>query len=341
MTTLSPHTILCSTTNTPSLLEQSGNHTLLLLRQTLRHHDRNHDVQIALLTGELVHRNALALHLQHLARLRNSLLPELHAVSVQVRHVAPPAQQRVLQRNAVVHPQVVIVACEGRVLALLKNHHHVARIQIGMLVALVLERDLLSVLHAALNVHRDRVRLRHQLPTVTHVTRLVKGLSLASALLARLLDLLHKTGSQLNALQNEARSLAHGTSMHVVRIIGARSVAVLTELLTVERERLLASVVQLLQCDRNCRLHILVSLLASKSSKSKDITEWVEALLTIVLFSLFHTFLSLNIVHTSLVLVGETVVGRLNVDELRFTLLRFTLVWMVLQTQLSIGLLDL
>lgn len=285
--------------------------------------------------------HAFSLDLQHLARLRDALLAELHSVAVQVRQVTLPANQRVLQTNAVVHLQIVPVAHEHGVLLLLENNDHVTGVQIGVLVALMLEGDLLAVLHAALNIHGDRVLLRHQLVAVAHVAGLIEGLALAAALLAGLLDLLDEAGSKLNTLKNHAASLADRAGVHMIRVVRARAMAVLAELLAVDIEGHFAAVVQILQSDGNRSLHVLISLLSAEASEAEYIGEGIEALLSSLLLSLLHSLFSLHVVHSSFVFVGQAVVGRLNVNELGFALLSLTLVGVVLQTEFPICSLDL
>ena len=127
----------------------------------------------------------------------------------------------------------------------------------------------------------------------------------------------------------------------MIRIVRARAMAVLAELLAVDVEGHFAAVVQILQSDGNRSLHVLIPLLSAEASKAKYIGEGIEALLGSLLFSLLHSLFSLHVVHSSFVFVRQAVVGRLNVNELGFAFLSLTLVGVVLQTEFPICSLDL
>lgn len=336
-TTLYSHRSLLFSFSIPHL-EVGLNRLLLLSTQAGGHHDRDGNVQISLLTGELVDGHSLSLNLQHLTGLGDGLLAEIHTVTIQMVNVMTPAEQSLLQRNAVINTKIVVVASEQAVLALLQHHNHVTRVQLGMLVSLVLEGDLLSILHTTLNIHRHGMRLGDELVTMADTALLIKGLTLSTTFLAGLLNLLHKARSQLNTLVDNSASLTHRTSVHMVGVICSRTVAVRANLLAVEGEGVLTSVVQILQSDGNRRLHILVTLLSAKVTESEEISEGVEALLLISLLSLLDTLLTLYIVDTSLIVIRETLISGTDVVPLFFALVRLTLIRMVFEGQLSVGL---
>ena len=103
---------------------------------------------------------------------------------------------------------------------------------------------------------------------------------------------------------------------------------------------MLTSVVQIFESNRNGGLHILVTLLSSEVSETKEIGEWIEAVLLISLFSLFHALFTLHIVHTSLVIVRKTFVSCTNIVPLLFAFIGLTLIRVIFQSQFSICLLD-
>lgn len=322
-------------TNKSKPLEKRGNRVALLLRDRLRHLHRNRNVQISLLRGEIVHRHSLSLDLQHLPRLRHAILSKLHRMSVQMRYAVRPAQQRVLQRDLEVHLQIVPIAGEHAVFALLQHHDDVPGVQIRMLVALVLKHDLLAILHTTLDIHADLMRLRRQLPAVANVAHFIEDLTLATTFRAGLLHLLNKTRSQLDSLQNDTRTLAGRAGVDMIRIVRSCSVAVLAELLTVDVELLFSSVVEFFQGYGNSGLHVLVSLSTTAIAKTKDI-KGIETMLVALLFSLLKALFAFGIVGSSLILVRESVVRSLNIFISSFALLRFALIRVILQTQLSI-----
>lgn len=324
-----------------TLLKQSDDCLLLLVIQRLRHNYRDRDVQITLLRWEFMNWHTLTLNLQHLSRLRDSILSKLHTVTVQVSQMALPANQGILQANAEVHPEIISVTREQIMLLLLKNDNHMTGIQIGVLVTLMLEGNLLSILHAALDFHRNHMRLCDQLVTVAHVAGLVVCLSLTAAFPARLLDLLYESRGKLHTLENDAATLAHRACVNMLRIISTSTVTVIAEFLSVNAEVHFATVVQILQCDGYSSLHILISLLSTKSTKAEDISERIEALLVSLLLSLLHAFFTLHIIYSSFVFIREAIIRCLDINELGFALVGFTLIRVVFQAQLSVRSLNL
>lgn len=312
-------------------LENISNCGLLFLTERFGHLHSDRNVQISLLRREIVNWHALAFDLQHLSRLRDSLLSELHCVTIEVSNAIRPAEQSVLQRDLEVHLQVVSVACKETMFLLLENDDDMARVQIGVLISLVLEDNLLAVLHSALDVESDLVRLRHQLLSVADMAGLVKDLSLASALRTGLLHLLDEPRGKLNTLENNSRTLTNGTLPNMIWVVRSCSVAMLAQLFAVDVERLLSSVVQLLQSDRNRSLHVLVPLLSSEASEAKNI-ERIETLLTSLLLSFRYSFLSARIIHSPFVVIRKAVISILDINVSFLAFLGLTLVRMILKT---------
>ena len=99
-------------------------------------------------------------------------------------------------------------------LLLLKDDHHVAGDDSGCLVSFTVEGDLLAVLHALVNMDLEDLALALSLLSLALLAAilLLDDFSLAVALRAHSLHLLHHTGSNL--------SQADGDSVSVARITG-------------------------------------------------------------------------------------------------------------------------
>jgi len=81
--------------------------------------------------------------------------PKAHCVSVEVHELRIDAEQRLAQRDGVVHPEVVALAPEARVRSCRHAENEVARLVARMLVAAAADADLMAVGCSALDIDRD------------------------------------------------------------------------------------------------------------------------------------------------------------------------------------------
>ena len=100
------------------------------------------------------------------------------------------------------HEQILSLALKHGVLLLVKHNDDVARRQPRLLVALAVERDALTILHALVNVHLQNLSLGHDLLSIARLALvlLLDHLTRALALVAVALDLLHHAGRKLAQL---------------------------------------------------------------------------------------------------------------------------------------------
>lgn len=253
-----------------------------------------------------------------------------------------PSQQSLLQGDTHLHAKIVALTSEQRMRKLLKHNNDIARIKIGMLIALILKGDLLVVIHAPLNGHGQRVIFLDQLVTLALGTHMIKDRASTSTLRALLLHLGHESGSELTTNHLDASSAANGTLVDMIGIISARTTTSLANNIAANGDLDLSAVVEVLKADSQLDLGVLVALALSETEgMSEDAAEGVEAAASLLLLlALLEAGLTLVIVDSSLVLIGENVVGFLNIDELGLAFFGLALVGVVLEAQLSVGTLD-
>ena len=272
----------------------------------------------------------------------NTTLSNFNNVLIEVFDGLSPSQQSLLQGDTHLHAKIVALTSKQRMRKLLKHNNNIARIKIGMLVALILKGDLLVVIHTPLNGHGQRVIFLDQLVTLALGTHMIKDRASTSTLRALLLHLGHKSGSELTTNHLDASSAANGTLVDMIGIISARTTTSLANNIAANGDLDLSAVVEVLKADSQLDLGVLVALALSETEgMSEDAAEGVEAAASLLLLlALLEAGLTLVIVDSSLVLIGENVVGFLNIDELGLAFFGLALVGVVLEAQLSVGTLD-
>lgn len=272
----------------------------------------------------------------------NTTLANFNNVLIEVLDGLSPSQQSLLQGDTHLHAKIVTLTSEQRMRKLLKHNNNIARIEVGMLVALILKGDLLVVIHAPLNGHGQGVVFLDQLVTLALGTHMIKDRASTSALRALLLHLGHESGSELTTNHLDASSAANGTLVDMIGIISARTTTSLANNIAANGDLDLSAVVEVLEADSQLDLGVLVALALSETEgMSEDAAEGVEAAASLLLLlTLLEAGLTLVIVDSSLVLIGENVVGFLNIDELGLAFFGLALVGVVLEAQLSVGTLD-
>lgn len=273
----------------------------------------------------------------------NTTLSNFNNVLIEVFDGLSPSQQSLLQGDTHLHAKIVALTSKQRMRKLLKHNNDIARIEVGMLIALILKGDLLVVIHTPLNGHGQRVIFLDQLVTLALGTHMIKDRASTSTLRALLLHLGHESGSELTTNHLDASSAANGTLVDMIGIISARTTTSLANNIAANGDLDLSAVVEVLKADSQLDLGVLVALALSETEgMSEDAAEGVEAAasLLLLLLALLEAGLTLVIVDSSLVLIGENVVGFLNIDELGLAFFGLALVGVVLEAQLSVGTLD-
>ncbi|GMT08330.1 hypothetical protein PENTCL1PPCAC_30504, partial [Pristionchus entomophagus] len=330
-----------------------------LIRQQLAEHpsavvverrgERNSELddEVALVGGVAVVRHALRLDHLHVAVVdhlaRQGGVEDLAVV--ERRDHAVEAAQRLHQVDLLLHDQIGALSGEAVVLLLVEHDDDVSRRQTRLLVSLQIKDDLLSVVHARLDLHLEDLLLVHLLLGIA---------ALAAVLLRDHLALAHTRGAPTLHLGDHARSEPLHPDDDSVSValaallLGADRAAPTLARLAQAHARDLplsgASLVELLERDAHL-VHRrsdspLPSAAAAPSASeehAEDVHGVVEALATAA--AALQKIASLLIIDRALLRVGEDLVGLGDVLELLGVV--GVLVRVVFQREFPVRLLEL
>jgi hypothetical protein len=264
-------------------------------------------------------RHALTVNLEHIAGRRDAGSLDGHVVVVEVLEHGVDAEQRLLERDEQLDAQVVAVANHVRIGDGANVENEIGRGVVGMLVALLLENDLVAVGHALLDDQNELV-LVTVLEFVTVALGALGGndFALAAALGALGLNALDKAGSETTLLHDGTSALALGAIVNIVGIVTAGAAALLAEhgFLVLHAER--ATDIEVLERDRQVnmqRSQLLFLLTATTiatttTTAAKELRENVKRIMTAAAgLIVFETVFAVLIVNASFVFIGKNFIG--------------------------------
>jgi len=317
--------------------------------ESLREDDAELDDETALLVRSLVDWHSLVHDALDISRRDyfSGSADESELTAVEMADAELVAAEGLLQTQLVLHVKVVAVALEESVLFLLEDDDDVARDDIGCLISLAAENDLLAVTHASVDVHLENLFLLSDLRSVALDASifLTNDLSLAAAIRARLLKLLNHTRGDLSERHFDTLSSAALALLDSVGTLRSLAVAVSAKHVLVLSQFAGLSLVELLEGDlvRVCEI-LAFPLLGSSSSASttskeaatKELRENILSRKSTTT-SFLQSLLSILVVDLTLVCIGEDLVCMADLLELLQSLwVVGILVWVVLHSHLTI-----
>mmetsp|Transcript_11858 Transcript_11858/g.27159 ORF Transcript_11858/g.27159 Transcript_11858/m.27159 type:complete len:271 (+) Transcript_11858:343-1155(+) len=239
---------------------------------------------------------------------------------------------------------MIAIAMEVIVFLLHDEEVQVSSGHARLLIRNALERYSLPGVHALVQIDGqvDLLLLRFSIGTIPAVRS--PHFSMRHASLVALLDLLDEARGDLLHSHLHAGTLALLVVLHAFLPVG-------TECLSHVRNFDFISKVKLLQCDTQRHVDVwrgllALSSLASEATPESEVAEYiiepaVASALSLALFVLLEPLLPMPVVYVLLLLVSQNFVGIVDLGELFRGTLFLVLVGVILQTLLSVCLLDL
>lgn len=262
--------------------------------------------------------HALAVNLEHIAGRRDTGALDGHVVVVEVLEDSVDAEQRLLEGDEQLDAQVVAVANHVRIGDSANVENEIGRGVVGVLVALLLENNLVAVGHALLDDQNELV-----LVAVLELVAVALGalgrndFALAAALGALGLNALHEAGPETTLLHDRTGALTLGAIVDIVGIVAAGAAALLAEhsFLVLHAER--ATDVEVLERDRQVNVQrsqllflLTATTIATATATAKELRENVKRIVTAATrLVVFETVFAALIVNASFVFVGKNFIG--------------------------------
>lgn len=233
--------------------------------------------QVATLGGRLVVRHALIAHNEQFARSQNAARRHSDAQFAVIERLDAEhgARERLDQRHAHRRLEVVAVALKATVRARLKHDDNVAWLDAGRLVGLTGERDLLTGLHALVNVDVEQCLLLEHFVTVavdTHIL-LVHLDASAAALGTGPLNALQKAGTDLLGGNDDTVATASGATRRLSATLGAIALAGGAEAIATNGELALSAFVEILEIDSELESNIFTTLRTTRTTTTTTATK--------------------------------------------------------------------